>query len=258
MATPDDARVTHEQDGPARPSRAVMLRLLDTFGLSVDGEEIDLAGGARRVLAYLALADGSVLRGHVAYTLWPDTSEERSRSNLRAALWRLRSVADELVEQPAGRLRLGGTVRVDARDVLGLARSILVGADPGPVRDVCCRLGAGDLLTGWYDPWLTESREQVRQLRLHALEALAARELEAGRIATAIEAALAAVAAEPLRESAHRLLVRAHLAEANPAEALRQYEHFRALLFGELGILPSARIEELLTPIRGSRPRRVG
>lgn len=244
--------------GQVGPDSTVTLRLLDSFGLSVAGEEVDLPGGARRLLAFLALADGSVLRSHVAYTLWPDTSEERSRSNLRAALWRLRGAAGGLVDQSAGRLRLGAGVDVDTRDVLGLARVILAGADPGPVRDVCRRLGAGDLLTDWYDSWLTEPREHLRQVRLHALEAMGARELDEGRIHTAIESALAAVAAEPLRESAHRLLVRAHLAEANPAEALRQYEHFRALLFGELGILPSARIEDLLTPIRGIRPRRVG
>jgi DNA-binding SARP family transcriptional activator len=59
----------------------------------------------------------------------------------------------------------------------------------------------------------------------------------------------------PFKESAHRLLIPAHLAEANPAEALRQYEQFRALLFGKLGILPSIRIEELLSPIRDGRAR---
>jgi hypothetical protein len=164
--------------GQVGPDSTVTLRLLDSFGLSVAGEEVDLPGGARRLLAFLALVDGSVLRSHVAYTLWPDTSEERSRSNLRAALWRLRGAAGGLVDQSAGRLRLGAGVDVDTRDVLGLARVILAGADPGPVRDVCRRLGAGDLLTDWYDSWLTEPREHLRQVRLHALEAMGARELD--------------------------------------------------------------------------------
>jgi DNA-binding SARP family transcriptional activator len=54
------------------------------------------------------------------------------------------------------------------------------------------------------------------------------------------------VAAEPLRESAHRALIGAHLAEGNPGEALRQYQLFRGLLGRELGIEPSPRIRALL------------
>ncbi|WP_433361204.1 AfsR/SARP family transcriptional regulator [Actinoplanes sp. CA-142083] len=239
-------------------ARPVRLRLVETFALVVDGAEVPLAEGARRVLAFLALGSGPMIRSYVAYTLWPDTPESRSLGYLRAALWRLRKAGDDLVEESSGRLRAGAGVRVDVREALDLARCILAGGDPGPTGEACRRLSCGDLLADWYEPWLTEPREQLRQLRLHALEELSARELDRGRIPSAIESALAAVAAEPLRESAHRLLIRAHLAEANAAEALRQYEQFRALLFGELGILPSTRIEELLIPIRGGRALRAG
>lgn len=241
---------------PAQPTAGPALQLLDSFALSVNGSEAELPGGARRVLAFLAVADGPVRRDHVAFTLWPDSLEERSRGNLRAALWRLRRTGAGIVAQTAGRLRLGEGTRVDARDVLDLSRAVLRGDGPGNVGDVCRQLTSGDLLDDWCDPWLSEPREQLRQLRLHALEALGARELAEGRIAQAIESSLAAVAAEPLRESAHRLLIQAHLAEANSAEALRQYEHFRALLFGELGILPSPNIEELVSPIRAPHRRR--
>jgi DNA-binding SARP family transcriptional activator len=231
---------------------------VETFALVVDGAEVPLAEGARRVLAFLALGNGLVIRSYVAYTLWPDTPEFRSLGYLRAALWRLRKVGDDLVDESMGRLRMSADVRVDVREARDLARHILAGGEPGPVGEACHRLSRGDLLADWYEPWLTEPREQLRQLRLHALEELSGRQLARGYIPAAIESALAAVAAEPLRESAHRLLIRAHLAEANAAEALRQYEQFRALLFGELGILPSTRIEDLLTPIRGGRVLRAG
>ncbi|MGH8905014.1 MAG: AfsR/SARP family transcriptional regulator [Egibacteraceae bacterium] len=51
-----------------------------------------------------------------------------------------------------------------------------------------------------------------------------------GRYSQAIDAGLAAIAGEPLRESAHRALIRAYLAEGNPSEALRQYRIYRRLL----------------------------
>lgn len=102
------------------------------------------------------------------------------------------------------------------------------------------------LLPDWYDDWVTVERERFRQLRLHALEALAARYVELGRFAEAVEMAQLAVTAEPIRESAHRVLIEAHLPEGNTGEALRQYHLFRELLNEELGLSPSPRIRELL------------
>jgi DNA-binding SARP family transcriptional activator len=72
-----------------------------------------------------------------------------------------------------------------------------------------------------------------------------------GRFGEAVQAGLAAVKAEPLRESAQRSLIRAHLAEGNLGEALRQYHSFRRLLLEELGVGPSAELEDLVLPLKG-------
>jgi DNA-binding SARP family transcriptional activator len=69
-------------------------------------------------------------------------------------------------------------------------------------------------------------RERTRQLSLHALEALCSRWTEMRRFGQAVQAGLAAVAGEPIRESAHRILMKAHLAEGNPGEAIRQYRTY--------------------------------
>jgi DNA-binding SARP family transcriptional activator len=47
------------------------------------------------------------------------------------------------------------------------------------------------------------------------------------------------VALRPFRESGYRLLMRAHAAAGNAAEALRVYEDCRALMSQELGVTPS-------------------
>ena len=232
-----------------------VVKLLDSFGLFVAGREIDLPAGARRLIAFLALGGTFVGRDHVAYTLWPDIDELRSQANLRSALWRVRQADGGLIENIGGRLRLGRHAYVDARAALQAAQDVLAGRDVGPAEALHRVLTAGDLLDDWYDSWVVEHRERLRQLRLHALEALSLRQLESGEVAAAIESALAAVAAEPLRESAQRVLIRAHLTEANNAEALRQYERFRSLLFRELAIWPSAQLEELIAPVRAGRPR---
>ncbi len=69
---------------------------------------------------------------------------------------------------------------------------------------------------------------------------------ETRRFAEAIEAGLSAVLGEPLRESAHRSLIRAYLAEGNSGEAIRQLQLCRRLLADELGIEPSSETRALV------------
>ena len=111
----------------------------------------------------------------------------------------------------------------------------------------------GELLPGWYDDWVLLERERIRQLRMHALEHVATRLTAAGRYGDALQVAYAAVGAEPLRESAHRTVVRVHLAEGNLVEALRAYEQFRILLRDDLGIQPSELMVRLVRGLRLSR-----
>jgi hypothetical protein len=102
-------------------------------------------------------------------------------------------------------------------------------AIPPPAAD------ALDLLPGCYDDWALIERERIRQRVLHALEALSDRLTAAARFADAIEAAMLAASGEPLRESARRTLLKAHIAEGNLTEARRVYLAYEALVQRELG-----------------------
>jgi DNA-binding SARP family transcriptional activator len=108
-----------------------------------------------------------------------------------------------------------------------------------------------DLLPGWSEDWLVVEQESYRQRRLHVLDELSQALCEATLYSSALEAALAAVQADPLRESAHRRVVSVHLAEGNPSEALRAYHAYRRLLASELGLPPSPAIRELVAPLLG-------
>jgi DNA-binding SARP family transcriptional activator len=104
----------------------------------------------------------------------------------------------------------------------------------------------GELLPDWYEDWVAIERERLRALRAHGLEALCRRLTAAGRFGEATEAGLAAVRDEPLRESAHRVLIGVHLAEGNRAAALQQYRAFARLLREEVGMSPSSCMEQLM------------
>jgi DNA-binding SARP family transcriptional activator len=109
--------------------------------------------------------------------------------------------------------------------------------------DVEALVRSGELLPGFYDEWLLTERERLRQLRLHALEALCERLTAVGRYSAAIAAGLAAVAGEPLRESAQWILMKAYVAEGNRAEAIRQFERYRNVLRAELSLEPSTELQ---------------
>ncbi|WP_336026749.1 AfsR/SARP family transcriptional regulator [Geodermatophilus sp. FMUSA9-8] len=209
----------------------------------------DLPRAIQRLVAHLALSR-CPHRDAVAGALWPDVPEEHAHGSLRSALWRLRRLAPGMVETPGDSLRLGADVRVDVRELETWASRVLdlrVRGGDVVVPEEALR---GELLPGWHEDWVALERERVRQLRVHALEAVADELIRIGRPGAAAEAARAAARGHPLRESAHRVLVRAHLAAGEVAEARRAYESFREALADTLGIAPTPSMTALLTDPR--------
>jgi DNA-binding SARP family transcriptional activator len=204
---------------------------------------------AQRLLAFHALQSHLVLRGYVAGTLWPDSSEEHAAGSLRSALWRVRQLGVPLVETIGNRLQLCAAVAVDVRETVAWAHRVLDASADLDEANLGEIWRPGELLPDWYDDWVAIERERLRALRAHALEALCEQLTEAGRYGEAAEAGLAAIRDEPLRESAHRSLIALYLAEGNRAAALRHYQGFVHLLQEELGIEPSRRMEELVSPM---------
>jgi DNA-binding SARP family transcriptional activator len=175
-----------------------------------------------------------------------DTTEQRAAANLRTALWKMRRDRDGLLESVGSYLQLSPKVEVDLALLVASARR-LIGSSPAMHEGDANVAGLmGDLLPDWDEDWILFERERLRQLQVHALEALCGRLSRIGRHGEAIDAGQAAVAAEPLRESAQRTLIAAHLAEGNVNEARRQYEMFRALLLENLCIEPSADLRNLV------------
>jgi len=221
----------------------VQLRLLDAFEVVCEGAPVRLPSIAQRLVAFVALHERPVERGYVAGMLWLDTPDRRAAGNLRTALWRVQARAPGLLDASGHRLRLEPSVRVDLRVAEQVARQEIGGTDT----ECDAGLFTGDVLPDWYDDdWVILERERFRQLRLRALDALCARHLDAGRHGQALEAGLLSLAGEPLRESAHRALIRVHLAEGNAVEALRQYRLCRRLLHEQLGIEPTQELLDLV------------
>jgi DNA-binding SARP family transcriptional activator len=219
-------------------AKALSVALLGGFTLTVDDDVVDLPPGSQRIIALLALG-GRASRSRLAGTLWPETSENRALASLRTGIWRINQVTDGLVRVGGATVELGAFVDVDVRRLVRAGLAALRDGSAGGLDDVDPIPDGGELLPDWEDGWLLPDRDRLRQLRLHMLEAVAGRLSRAGRYGLALEAALTALRADPLRESAHRTIIGIHLAEGNVAEARRALDACRHVLWHEVGIEPS-------------------
>lgn len=231
------------------PDVPLQLTLIGGFALRRGREELRITVSGQRLIALLALKDRPAGRIDVAGTLWPDYSTDRSLGDLRTTLWRIRQSCDRVVAASPSDLWLEGHIKVDVRDLVAFARCLSRPSavpDAADLNSVPFASLVDDLLPGWYDDWLLDEREELRQIRLHALESLARQLSACGRYTDALRAALAAVRLEPLRETAHYTLIEIHLAEGNRSEARRQFERCRRMLRDELDVDPSDSMRYLL------------
>jgi DNA-binding SARP family transcriptional activator len=235
-------------DRAATDRAEAALLVLGRFEVRVGERPVAVGANGQRVLAYLAVAGPCQRRETLAGRLWEWSSQARAQANLRNALWRINQVDRCLVEATRDEVRLSDGLRVDLHISADHARRLIDGDGEGPPPAVPRSLLESDILPDMDEDWLLLERERHRQLRIHALEALSTWLVAAGRFVEAIDAAYAAIVAEPLRESAHGALIRAHVAEGNRGEAARQFRVYERLLRDELGLRPSPQIAALVTP----------
>jgi len=249
-------RFAHSAESPS----LWQLRLFDRWTLRSRHNEIPFGLREERMLAVLALY-GARSRRHIAGVLWPDSTDARAAGNLRAAVWHVEHAVPGLLLRERARLGLSGVVGVDVQEFLLCVRWLVgsdVARDRRDLERALTTLQRGDLLPGWYDDWVLYERSRLAQLRVRGLEILAERLISMGDTRRALEAALAAVAIEPLRESAQRALIRVHIADGNHLDAVREYRSFCTRLAAEMDVTPSEQLESLIHPLLTRGHRRVG
>ena len=197
---------------------------------------------AESLLAYLLLhRDAPQQRQHLAFSLWPDSTEAQARTNLRHVLHNLRRALPE-----ATRFIDVGPRTLQWRPEAPLWLDVAVFEEAvaeGRLEDAI-EMYSGDLLEGNYDDWLLEERERLAQLHADSLERLARRLEKQERVPDAIRYAERLLRQNPLREETYRLLIRLHDASGDRARALRTYHVCATTLVREMGVEPSAATRE--------------
>lgn len=241
------------KDGPP----PVRVELLGPLRLVVDGGAVDVPGPKRRaVLALLALAEGrTVTVDHLVDALWPSEVPDSGRQALHTHISRLRAhlgpAAVRLQTRPDGyRLDLGA-----AELDIALARALLTRGRTGSEADPA---GAFAMLREahalWRGPVLADltdiapiatAVEGCAQLHREVTDTLIASAIGAGHPEEVLGLAAAALAADPLREPAVLLRMRALAASGRAPEALRTGREYRHRLAEETGLDPSPALGDL-------------
>jgi DNA-binding SARP family transcriptional activator len=246
----------------------VLIRLAGLVSIEAPGAPPRHLSSAQAQVAFARLtlerASGTV-RDQLADTIWPDGLPDTWASALRSVVSRVRAfVADDPSATPVvaqgGRylLRLPPDATVDVEvaeaQVAEATRAHGEGAFTEAQRLAVAAVSClqASFLPDHEGEWVAGVREHLHELLVSALEtaSLAASALRDDR--NALRFADEAVRRAPLRESAHRCRMAAHVAAGNRAEALRCYHHLRRLLAEELGVDPAPETEAAYVDILGS------
>jgi len=230
------------------------IRLCGPLGVDQGGRSraAALPGRQGRLLfAYLVLnRDRDCGRGELIDLLWPEKPPAAADTALSALLSKLRRALGDGALAGRSELRLvpPGPIEVDVETAAAATTAAEAAIDArdwagasAAARDVLT-VDLQTFLPDCEGPWVNEARRELDTVRVRALEVLAEAGLRQGgrELGTAEQAARAAIAAAPFRESSHRLVMEIHEAAGNPAEALRAFEELRVLLRDELGTTPGA------------------
>lgn len=229
----------HRLHSDSRQSEVRRLSLLPHCSYSVAGVTVPLTPRNQRLLSLLAVTPYlRMSREQAAATLWPDSTRYRAQCSLRTTLREIRQIDPLLVMADPAAVALSADVSIDLLNARKTAADIASGSLARP-DDRQVDLMAQPLLHGWVDDWVAMEQVLFDQMRVHALEVLAARFTADGEHARAVRAGLLAFGCDRLRESAHRVLIEAYLAEGNVAAAVSQLTTLEMLLESELGLRPS-------------------
>jgi DNA-binding SARP family transcriptional activator len=207
------------------------------------------------VFARLALdRHQAVSRDELAEVIWPQQLPRAWDADLSAIVSKLRSLlARAGLKQSASissalgcyQLVLPHDVWIDfeaAAAALHQAEGALRAGTPkesfGPA-NIANTIARRPFLPGEDSRWAEEKRGNLGTIFVRSCECLAAFYVWNDEPSLGVEAAKQAVAREPFRESAYRLLMEAYAAAGNRAEALLVYERCRKLLREELGSDPA-------------------
>ena len=222
----------------------LQVRLLGQFDIRMDGKRVTIPSRAgQSLLAYLMLTVGTTHRREkLAGILWPDTTDENARKNLRQELWRIRKAIS--TGQPAEQEYLLAdeitlTFNRDSEYWLDISQIERPDLDLQSLI-VNLSLYQGELLPGFYDEWVALERERIQAIFESRMEQLLEQLIAAERWIAVQEWGERWLTLSGVREPAYRALMLASGVRGDMAKVTSLYQRCTAELLENIGVEPSA------------------
>jgi DNA-binding SARP family transcriptional activator/Tfp pilus assembly protein PilF len=238
----------------------MQFRMLGPLEVQVDGGWSGInAPKWRTVLAVLLLQPGEVVStDRLISEVWPDKTPNRATNLISVYVHRLRRLIDDhdgkvLTTRPPGYQLLVDAMDIDVGQFAQLAANGRQALSAGDFTQASAVLGEAlglwqgsraladvppSALVSAEASRLEESRIEAVQLRIQA-------DLGCGRHAQVVSQLHRLLADYPLREELWALLMRALYSSGRQAEALEAYAQAREVIAEELGVDPSAELQQL-------------
>jgi class 3 adenylate cyclase len=240
----------------------LQIRLLGQFDVRAEGKRVTIPSrSAQSLFAYLVLTAGTVHRREkLAGILWPDTSDENARKNLRQELWRIRK-AISAQETSGDNYFLADeftlTFNREANYWLDVNQ---IGKNGLDLESLTSNLSLyqGELLPGFYEDWILLERERIQTAFESRMDELVGQLVTAERWTAVQEHGERWLALSTAPEPAYRALMLAYGARGNTAKVASVYQRCVDELQESFGVEPSAETrglyEGLLKGARAALP----
>ena len=229
-------------------STHLQLRLLGSPGQSIGGNAVAKFRSTKTqaLLYYLAVTGETHRRAALATLFWPNVSESKANTSLRAALSSLRKAIPEQLIVDRHTVTLDDNlVWVDTQQFTRLLQEMDDATLTMQQRQAAVSLYVGDFLEGFhvddapdFDHWVTSMREYFQQAMIHALMELARWHVTHHDQAASLAALSRLLALAPGNEAGHRLMMQVLTHTGQRTAAILQFDTLRRYLVEELGIDP--------------------
>ncbi len=238
--------------------------MIPTLHISLLGEFLLVSGDTpvttvdwprlHSMLAYLVLHHTlPQSRMHLAFLLWPDSTDAQAHTNLRHLVFRLRRdlpYADYFLhaDRQTLRWRSDASWTLDVADFEGAIAQAEQAQSKTEMRkalETAVEVYHGDLLPGNYDEWILPERERLHQLFLSCLERLILLLEQERDYPAAISYAQRLLRYDPLHEATYRNLMRLYAVNGERAAAIRVYHTCTTVLDRELAVEPARATREV-------------
>lgn len=251
---------------PPAPAARVEARVLGPLVVTIDGVPVDRWGSlkARALFEYLLLSwDKPVRRELLMHVFWPRHSRGSARNNLNVSLYNLRRTLadgrpDRHILYGDGCYQLNPEISwwVDRTQFLARLPEAQIHLQSG---DTAAAVAAYQAAVALYrgplfeddttSDWHLGEQAHLADLYLDALERLGELHLELQDLTLAERTARQALADDPCRESAHRLLMRCYAQRQEHHLVSRQLQICATSLRRQFGIAPAPETVEVCESI---------